>query len=84
MSAGVWSCPCSLTERMLSSAEERLLKDMVDVQLMALFTKDLSHAPKQQFMSCFVNIGWLPHSGRWNSLACQQCSLSNSRCKAAI
>lgn len=41
MSAGVRNSPCSLTERMFSSAEERLLKDMDDVQLMALFAKDL-------------------------------------------
>lgn len=47
MSAGVWSSPCSWTERMLNMAEERLLKDMVDVQLMALFTKDLSQAQRK-------------------------------------
>ena len=41
MSAGVCSFPCSWTARMLSSAEEGLLKDMEDVQLMALFAKDL-------------------------------------------
>ena len=44
MSAGVWNSPFSLTERMLSRAEDRLLKDMVDVQLIALFTKDLPHS----------------------------------------
>lgn len=50
MSAGVWNSPFSLTERMLSSAEERLLKDMVDVQLKALFTKDLPHSLIHIFM----------------------------------
>lgn len=50
MSAGVWNSPFSLTERMLSSAEERLLNDMVDVQLKALFTKDLPHSLIHMFM----------------------------------
>ena len=41
MSAGVRSSPCSLTDRRFSSAEERLLKDKDEVQLMAFFAKDL-------------------------------------------
>ena len=41
MSAAVCNLPCSLTERMLTSTEDRRLRDMLELQLMALFTKDL-------------------------------------------